>query len=99
MTYVRNLRFDEKPDYLYLRTLFKDLFINSDGLGLKVWEQNFVVTHYILTIIGKSTLIHLNLIETILKIIIINQKSILNTVYKTLTISIYIIYGSNILNR
>ena len=29
LTYVRNLRFDEKPDYAYLRQLFKDLFVKS----------------------------------------------------------------------
>jgi hypothetical protein len=29
LTYVRNLRFDEKPDYAYLKTLLKDLFTKS----------------------------------------------------------------------
>ena len=27
LAYCRNLRFDEKPDYTYLRKLFKELFI------------------------------------------------------------------------
>jgi len=26
MNYVRNLRFEDKPDYSYLRSLFKELF-------------------------------------------------------------------------
>lgn len=26
MNYVRNLRFEDKPDYGYLRSLFKELF-------------------------------------------------------------------------
>jgi len=26
LTYTRNLRFDEKPDYNYCRNLFKELF-------------------------------------------------------------------------
>lgn len=29
MTYCRNLRFDEKPDYSYLKNMFKDLFVKS----------------------------------------------------------------------
>ena len=29
MNYVRALRFDDKPDYGYLRKLFRDLFIRE----------------------------------------------------------------------
>lgn len=29
MTYCRNLRFDEKPDYNYLKNMFKELFTKS----------------------------------------------------------------------
>lgn len=29
LTYSRNLRFEDKPDYAYLRNLLKDLFIKS----------------------------------------------------------------------
>ncbi len=29
LAYCRNLRFDEKPDYAYLRKMFKDLFKRS----------------------------------------------------------------------
>lgn len=29
LSYCRNMRFDEKPDYAYLRKLFKDLFKRS----------------------------------------------------------------------
>jgi len=29
LTYCRNLRFDEKPDYTYLRNMFKELFVRS----------------------------------------------------------------------
>jgi len=30
MDYCRNLKFEEKPDYTYLRRIFKDLF-NRNG--------------------------------------------------------------------
>jgi casein kinase I homolog HRR25 len=26
MSYVKNLKFEEKPDYMYIRRMFKDLF-------------------------------------------------------------------------
>merc|ERR1719181_1167380 len=29
MTYCRNLRFDEKPDYAYMRRLFKELYVKQ----------------------------------------------------------------------
>jgi len=29
LTYCRNLKFEDKPDYNYLRTLLKDLFVKS----------------------------------------------------------------------
>eukprot|EP00955_Chlamydomonas_euryale_P006528 69138-Chlamydomonas_euryale.AAC.1 len=31
--YVRSLRFDEKPDYAYLRRLFRDLFAKEGACG------------------------------------------------------------------
>jgi serine/threonine protein kinase len=48
MTYCRKLRFDEKPDYLYLRKLFKDLFVKMsykndfvfDWLVKRIQETN-----------------------------------------------------------
>jgi len=42
LTYCRNLRFDEKPDYAYLRNLLKDLFVRS-GFELDyVYDWNIV---------------------------------------------------------
>jgi len=29
LTYCKNLKYDEKPDYAYLRKMFKDLFIKN----------------------------------------------------------------------
>lgn len=37
LTYVRNLRFDEKPDYNYLRTLLKELFTKNNF----EWDYNY----------------------------------------------------------
>jgi len=36
ITYCRGLRFDEKPDYIYLKKLLKDLFVKSG------YEQDYV---------------------------------------------------------
>ncbi len=33
--YVRSLRFDDKPDYSYLRKLFRDLFVREGEWGLR----------------------------------------------------------------
>ena len=48
IAYVRNLRFTEKPDYGYLRRIFRELFIREgfvfDGMfdwNLKVWKSFF----------------------------------------------------------
>lgn len=30
MNYSRNLKFEEKPDYLYLRKMFKELFVRRN---------------------------------------------------------------------
>jgi hypothetical protein len=37
--YVRSLRFDDKPDYAYLRKLFRDLFVREGGL-LCSWDSS-----------------------------------------------------------
>ena len=29
LNYVRSLRFEDKPDYMYLRKMFRDLFIRE----------------------------------------------------------------------
>jgi len=42
LTYCRNLKFEDKPDYLYLRNLFKDLFIKQG------FEMDFVYNWNIL---------------------------------------------------
>jgi hypothetical protein len=34
--YVRSLRFDDKPDYAYLRKLFRDLFVREGEQGCRV---------------------------------------------------------------
>lgn len=36
--YVRSLRFDDKPDYAYLRKLFRDLFVR-EGEGAAAWPK------------------------------------------------------------
>ncbi len=43
--YVRSLRFDDKPDYSYLRKLFRDLFVR-EGMCVEVWggRGRFVAT-------------------------------------------------------
>ncbi|CAK79268.1 unnamed protein product (macronuclear) [Paramecium tetraurelia] len=42
LTYVRNLRFDEKPDYSYLRTLLKDLFTKSGFEMDYIYDWNLI---------------------------------------------------------
>lgn len=42
MTYCRNLRFDEKPDYAYLKTMFKELFIKSGFEMDYIFDWNIV---------------------------------------------------------
>lgn len=42
LTYVRNLRFDEKPDYGYLRTLLKDLFTKSGFEMDYIYDWNLI---------------------------------------------------------
>ena len=39
LTYARNLRFEDKPDYTYIKTLLKDLFIKS-GFELD-WQYDW----------------------------------------------------------
>ena len=41
-SYCRNLRFDEKPDYTYLRKLLKDLFIKSDYKLDYIYDWNII---------------------------------------------------------
>lgn len=42
LTYCRNLRFDEKPDYAYLRNLFKEL-ASKNGYEMDyVYDWNIV---------------------------------------------------------
>ena len=42
LTYCRNLRFDEKPDYAYLKNLLKELFIRSGFEMDYVYDWNIV---------------------------------------------------------
>lgn len=42
LSYCRNLRFDEKPDYNYLRKLFKDLFKRSGFVQDYVYDWNLI---------------------------------------------------------
>lgn len=42
LTYCRNMKFDEKPDYLFLKSLFKDLFIRSRFEYDYVYDWNIV---------------------------------------------------------
>jgi len=42
LTYCRNLRFDEKPDYAYLRGMFKELFTRSGYETDYVYDWNIV---------------------------------------------------------
>ena len=43
LKYCRNLKFTEKPDYEYLKNIFKDLFINKGYLHDSVfdWTESF----------------------------------------------------------
>jgi serine/threonine protein kinase len=42
LTYCRNMKFDEKPDYLFLKNLFKDIFIRSRFEYDQVFDWNIV---------------------------------------------------------
>lgn len=42
LTYVRNLRFDEKPDYAYLKALLKDLFVKSGFESDYMYDWNLI---------------------------------------------------------
>lgn len=42
LTYCRNLKFEEKPDYAYLKKLFKDLFVRSNFTKDYVYDWNIV---------------------------------------------------------
>ncbi|CAD8196632.1 unnamed protein product [Paramecium octaurelia] len=42
LTYVKNLRLDEKPDYNYLRTLFKNLFTKSEFEMDNIYDWNLI---------------------------------------------------------
>jgi hypothetical protein len=42
LAYCRNLRFDEKPDYVYLRKLFKDLFKRSGYEHDYIYDWNII---------------------------------------------------------
>ena len=42
LAYCRNLRFDEKPDYTYLRKLLKDLFVRSGYELDYVYDWNLI---------------------------------------------------------
>ena len=30
MSYIKNLKFEEKPDYMFIKRMFKDLFYQSE---------------------------------------------------------------------
>lgn len=42
LSYTRNLRFDEKPDYAYLRNLLKELFVKSNFELDYVYDWNLL---------------------------------------------------------
>ena len=42
LTYCRNLRFDEKPDYAYCRNLFKELFVRSGYELDYIYDWNII---------------------------------------------------------
>ena len=49
MNYVRSLRFDDKPDYSYLRKIFRDLFLRE---GISTRGFGFFTRQVIFTIIS-----------------------------------------------
>lgn len=44
LAYCKNLKFDEKPDYNYLRKLFKELFTRSGYECDYVYDWNIIAT-------------------------------------------------------
>ena len=60
--YCRNLRFDEKPDYPYLRKLLKDLFVRSGYELDYVYDWNLIAEEKKKKE-GESILNYLNLIK------------------------------------
>ena len=62
LAYCRNLRFDEKPDYTYLRKLLKDLFVRSGYELDYVYDWNLIAEEKKKKE-GESILNYLNLIK------------------------------------
>jgi hypothetical protein len=40
MNYCKNLKFDEKPDYTYLRKLFEDVLVKEDCEMKYIYDWN-----------------------------------------------------------
>jgi len=48
LKYCRSLKFEEKPDYVWIRRLFKDLFYRFEYVWNTVfeWAEKAVVTNF-----------------------------------------------------
>ena len=42
LTYCRNLRFDERPDYLFLKQMFMDVFKKNNYENDNVYDWNLI---------------------------------------------------------
>ena len=42
MYYCKNLKFEDKPDYVYCKKLFKDLFNRQEFYKDFVWDWNVI---------------------------------------------------------
>ena len=42
LKYCRNLQFEETPDYLWMRNLFKNLYFRNYGVWDKAWDWCYI---------------------------------------------------------
>jgi casein kinase I family protein HRR25 len=64
LNYTRTLRFDDKPDYTYLRKLFRDLFVREMFHYDYVFDWTILKYQVLLINISKTTRVELQKVDS-----------------------------------